>query len=153
HILEIFILIRFHYAFPPTSGLTALRVISSLSLLGLLAALSFRWADFDSQVGQLSHSTYLLRLSRIHDCARRIIILASLGSLMIGLWVVVFSRLQLSSPPAFRAVIFNGIASLPIDVTATFLLYLSGTVCALPVSRKLRWLALSGSILALVFLA
>jgi hypothetical protein len=153
HILEIWVLIRFHYAYPPPSGLTALRVISSLSLVGLFGALSFRWADFDSQIGQPTHSSVTLRLSRLFDSARIVLMTGAAGALLVGIWVVVFSKLQLSSPPAFRAVIFSGILSLPIDITANFLLYLSGTVCALPVSRRLRALTFAGSLLALVFLA
>jgi len=153
HLLEIWVLVRFHFAFPPTSGLNALRVISSLSLLGLFAALSFRWADFDAQTDELEHTTLGIRLSRISEAARMLLILAGIASLLIAVWVILFSRLDLLSPAAFRAVVFSGIFGLPFDVTSSFLLYVAGSVSAIPIPKKLRLLSLGSSVVALFFLA
>lgn len=153
HILEIWVLIRFHYAYPPSSGLTVLRVVSGLSLMGLFAALAFRWADFDMQGAEHGKTVIASRLPRLVESARFLFATGLAVSVGLSLYLVFFSRLQLSSPPAFRAVVLCGIIALPIEVTASFLLYLSGSVLALPVSRKLRWLAVGGTILSLGFLA
>ncbi|MBX7136896.1 MAG: hypothetical protein K1X83_02845 [Oligoflexia bacterium] len=153
HLLELWVLIRFHYAFPPSYGLAALRIISSFSLLGLLAALAFRSADFEFQDNQIKGTLLSVRLARLCECARRVFLTATIAALLVAIWLMLFSRLQFSSAPAFRAVVFNGIVGLPIDVTAGFLLYLSGRVGALPVSRSLRWCGLAAALLSLIFLA
>ena len=153
HLLEVWVLIRFHYAFPPPAGLTALRVVSSFSTLGLSAALAIRWADFDTADDQGELSSTALRLRRLCECARMLFFAASLCAVALALWVVLFSRLDLSSAPVFRAVIFSGVLGLPVDVTAAFLLYMSTRVGAIPVSRKLRWLSIGVALCSLLPLA
>lgn len=151
-VLEVVLLRFLYFIYLPPISLSILRILSSVSIVGLLTAWGFRsffWGDPDGSFAR-EHERCAL--------ARRIVnVLFAVGSLISVLLagsLLLFSGVHLSSPPIFRAVLLAGIVSLPAVLSLSFLFYSFPSLTKYPITFKFRrwfFLGIALSLAALCF--
>lgn len=145
-ISEIAILAFSHFIFFPPESLDILRVLSSLSFIGILAAFNTRFFDYKKELSAPMST-------RMIFCARFLFLAAACISLLLSAYVIFFTNLHLSTPPIYRAVILAGIMGLPFDILNTFVIYNLKHFDVSPIRGKFRIYSCASLITALIFLA
>ena len=146
-VLEVFCLASTHYVYFPPESLVFLRLLSTGSVFSILFAVIVR-ISLKTQGGEHDRTVHWIRVG-----ARFIFWLGLAISYLILLWVLLKTRLHLSSPPIYRALLLSGLVAFPMDCVSTFLLYNSRTLGSqgLPVRyRVLSYFSLFASLIFLV---
>ncbi|MBX7138445.1 MAG: hypothetical protein K1X83_10725 [Oligoflexia bacterium] len=149
NLIELAVLASFHYIFFPPESLTFLRVLSSVSLLGIFCALSWRVSEREIFRGRSRE----FAAGAVAGLARAIFACGTITSLVLLSYLIAFSRLTLLSPPIYCAVMVSSVMALPFDVTSVFTLFALNRVSRLPLPRFVRPLSIGLYLGALVFLA
>ncbi len=146
-IIEIIALAKVYFIYFPPESLNILRLLSSISLLGL--TLSLATAKFYYRYSWTENRPKAHVLARM---ARQIFWLMTLVALALVLYLILGTRLHLTAPPIFRAVILSHIVTLPFGLCASFILFNQNGFGAPPLRTGLRMLALITSLFCIATL-
>ena len=119
---EIYLLASVHFIYFPPESLWFLKILSTLTLLGIVTSLKFKSfcindrlsTERDSRIDQRA----LLLL-----IARSLLIVLGLFVLVAGFYLLFATRLHFTAPAIYRAVLAAALLSLPFDVLNTLFLY------------------------------
>lgn len=155
-VLEVAVLAFFHNIYFPPESLFALRLISSVSMLGILFALNSRMRIYQSPEAPTDLKELGPALSpqiRTELLGKIVFLLANCASLLLIVYLTWGTTLHFTSPPIYRAVILSGIIALPWDTLTTFLFYNLGVLKRPVPPRPFRVYSITCYLLALLCLA
>jgi general stress protein CsbA len=148
-VVEVLLLASAHYVYFPSESLTFLRVLSTVSLLGVVGALAIRLSLHDAR-REKTEESFNGPDSRFRALARTVFAFALTISAVLILILLLGTKLHVSSPSIFRAMLVGGILVLPFDIVSGFLLYNLRTLGAPPFSNRLRGILFLALLLSLV---
>lgn len=121
-VVEVAILAWVHYVYLSAGSLEFLRIVSSVSLFGILSVVAVKSLPLERLAGTVRNTGERQRI-RVLQLGKLLFLAVALICAGIAFYIVQFTTLHFTAPPAFRAVLMAGLISLPFDVLSTFLFY------------------------------
>ena len=148
---EVSILAFVHFIYFPPESLQILRLLSGVSLVGILAAKAMKGLQIDA-LAPGANSRSERQQMRVLLIAKALLLFGAVVSVAIASYITFGTTLHFTTPPIYRAILVSGLLALPFDLFSTFIFYNLSCFPKVVLRKNFRTIAVASYAIGLVFL-